>query len=136
MTKEDFTLGMKTERMTDIGLAFKQTGAILAAIELELFTRISNGAGTVDEIAAARPPGAGERARTLCPAPSLPMPALRARGSLSEGTELRSPLLSGEAEDDATPPPRSATSMSADLPHASGAAGSVLRGIAGRKKAR
>ena len=53
MTKEDFTLGMKTERMTDIGLAFKQTGAILAAIELELFTRISNGAGTVDEIAAA-----------------------------------------------------------------------------------
>ena len=35
------------------------------------------------------------------------MAALRARGSLSEGTELRSPLLSGEAEDDeATPQPR------------------------------
>ena len=39
MIKEDFTLGMKTERMTDIGLAFKQTGAILAAIELELFSK-------------------------------------------------------------------------------------------------
>ena len=33
MTKEDFTLGMKTERMTDIALAFKQTGAILAESE-------------------------------------------------------------------------------------------------------
>jgi cyclopropane fatty-acyl-phospholipid synthase-like methyltransferase len=53
MTKEDFTLGMKTERMTDIALAFKQTGAILAAIEMELFTHIANGSGTLDEIAAA-----------------------------------------------------------------------------------
>ena len=53
MTKEDFTLGMKTERMTDIALAFRQTGAILAAIKLELFTHIANGAGTVDEIAGA-----------------------------------------------------------------------------------
>ncbi|MDD9913419.1 MAG: methyltransferase [Rhodospirillaceae bacterium] len=53
MTKEDFTLGMKTERMTDIALAFKQTGAILAAIEMELFTHIARGAGTIDEIAAA-----------------------------------------------------------------------------------
>ncbi len=53
MTKEDFTLGMKTERMTDIALAFKQTGAMLAAIEMELFTHIAKGAGTVAEIAAA-----------------------------------------------------------------------------------
>ena len=53
MTKEDFTLGMKTERMTDIALAFKQTGAILAAIEMELFTHIARGAGTIDAIAAA-----------------------------------------------------------------------------------
>ncbi|MEC9152002.1 MAG: methyltransferase [Pseudomonadota bacterium] len=53
MTKEDFTLGMKSERMTDLALAFKQTGTILAAIEMDLFTHIANGAGTVDEIAAA-----------------------------------------------------------------------------------
>ncbi len=53
MTTKDFTLGMKTERMTDIALAFKQTGAILAAIELELFTHIARGAGTLGEIAAA-----------------------------------------------------------------------------------
>ncbi len=50
---EDFTRDMKTERMTDIALAFKQSGAILAAIELALFTHIARGAGTVDEIAAA-----------------------------------------------------------------------------------
>ena len=53
MTKEDFTLGMKTERMTDIGLAFKKTGAMLAAIKLEFFTHISNGAGTAAELGAA-----------------------------------------------------------------------------------
>ena len=47
--------------------------------------------------------GAAYAVRGAQPA-SIPMPALRARGSLSEGTELRSPLLSGEAEDDATPP--------------------------------
>lgn len=50
---EDFTRDMKTERMTDIALAFKQSGAILAAIELELFTHIARGAGTVEEVAAA-----------------------------------------------------------------------------------
>lgn len=53
MVKEDFTLGMKTERMTDIGLAFKKTGAMLAAIKLEFFTHISNGAGTAEELGAA-----------------------------------------------------------------------------------
>ena len=63
MTKEDFTLGMKTERMTDIALAFKQTGAILAAIEMELFTHIARGAGTIDEIAAAMGVDAEKAAR-------------------------------------------------------------------------
>lgn len=53
MAEKDFTLGMKTERMTDIALAFKKTGAILAAIELELFSHIAWGAGTVAEIAPA-----------------------------------------------------------------------------------
>ena len=53
MTKEDFTLGMKTERMTDIALAFKKTGTLLAAIEMELFTHIAGGAGTAEELGAA-----------------------------------------------------------------------------------
>lgn len=53
MSTKDFTLGMKTERMTDIALAFKQTGTILAAIEMELFTHIARGAATLDQIAAA-----------------------------------------------------------------------------------
>ncbi len=37
---DDFTHGLKTERMTDIALGFKKTGAMLAAIDLELFTHI------------------------------------------------------------------------------------------------
>ena len=53
MTKEDFTTGKKTERMTDIALAFKKTGTLLAAIELELFTHIAGGAGTAEELGAA-----------------------------------------------------------------------------------
>jgi hypothetical protein len=53
MVKEDFTLGMKTERMTDIGLAFKKTGAMLAAIKLEFFSHISGGAGTAEELGTA-----------------------------------------------------------------------------------
>ncbi len=53
MTKEDFTHGMKTERMTDIALAFKKTGTLLAAIELGLFSHISGGAGTAGELGAA-----------------------------------------------------------------------------------
>ena len=53
MTTEDFTLGLKTDRMTDIALAFKKTGALLAAIKLDLFTHISNGADTIDALAQA-----------------------------------------------------------------------------------
>jgi hypothetical protein len=53
MVKEDFTVGMKTERMTDIALAFKQTGALLGAIELELFSHIARGADTLDKLSAA-----------------------------------------------------------------------------------
>jgi SAM-dependent methyltransferase len=53
MTQDDFTRGLKTERMTDIALAFKRTGALMAAIELDLFTHIENGAETVDDIASA-----------------------------------------------------------------------------------
>ena len=50
MTKEDFTHGLKTERMTDIALAFKKTCSLLGAIELEFFTHIARGAGTVEEL--------------------------------------------------------------------------------------
>lgn len=52
MAQDDFTRGLKTERMTNIALAFKKTGAMLAAIDLELFTHISNGKATADEIGA------------------------------------------------------------------------------------
>ncbi|MBC8241944.1 MAG: hypothetical protein ISR50_01280 [Alphaproteobacteria bacterium] len=53
MAKADFTLGMKTERMTDIALSFKKTGTLLAAIEMELFSHIAGGAGTAAELGAA-----------------------------------------------------------------------------------
>jgi hypothetical protein len=53
MTKKDFTLGMKTERMTDIALAFKKTGTLLAAIDMELFSHVAGGAGTAEELGAA-----------------------------------------------------------------------------------
>jgi SAM-dependent methyltransferase len=52
MATDDFARDLKTERMTDIALAFKKTGAMLAAIDLELFTHISNGLGTAAEIGA------------------------------------------------------------------------------------
>jgi SAM-dependent methyltransferase len=50
---DDFTTEMKTERMTDIGLAFKKTGAMVAAIELDLFTHLAEGAGTAEELGVA-----------------------------------------------------------------------------------
>lgn len=53
MAKDDFTRDMKTERLTDVALAFKKTGTLLAAIKLDLFTHIANGAATTSEIAAA-----------------------------------------------------------------------------------
>ena len=53
MTTKDFTYKLKTERMTDIALAFKKTCALLGAIELELFTHIAGGAGTTEELSTA-----------------------------------------------------------------------------------
>ena len=52
MTKQDFTLGMKTERLTDIALSFKKTCALLGAIELKIFSHIAEGAGTAEELSA------------------------------------------------------------------------------------
>lgn len=40
------------ERLNEMAFGFKKTGALLAAIDLGLFTAVSQGAGTVDEIAA------------------------------------------------------------------------------------
>ncbi len=53
MTREDFTLDMKTERMTDIALAFKKTCTMLGAIDLDFFSHVAAGAGTAAELGAA-----------------------------------------------------------------------------------
>jgi len=50
MTKQDFTVGMKTERLTDIALSFKKTCALLGAIELKVFSHIAEGARTAEEL--------------------------------------------------------------------------------------
>ncbi len=39
-----------TKRLQEMGHAFKQSGALMAAIEVDLFTYISQGAGTIEEI--------------------------------------------------------------------------------------
>ncbi|MCP4225152.1 MAG: methyltransferase [Actinomycetia bacterium] len=41
------------ERLNEMAFGFKKTGALLAAIDLGLFTAIAQGAGTTDEVAAA-----------------------------------------------------------------------------------
>lgn len=73
MAKDDFTLDMKTERMTDIALSFKKTCAMLGAIELELFSHIARGAGTADELGAAMGIEAekADRLITVCKAMDL-----------------------------------------------------------------
>ncbi len=43
---------MKTERLNELGFSFKKTGALVLALELELFTHIDDGHCTVDDIAA------------------------------------------------------------------------------------
>jgi len=53
MAKEDFTAGMKTERLTEMGLAYKMSCTMASAIDLGLFTCISEGADTLERIASA-----------------------------------------------------------------------------------
>ncbi len=48
----DDTGARKTERLNEIGFGFKNAAALRAAIELDLFTAIDQGAGTAAEIAA------------------------------------------------------------------------------------
>jgi hypothetical protein len=47
----DPTRDLKTERLNEMAFSFKKTGALLSAIELGVFTAISEGAGTVAAIA-------------------------------------------------------------------------------------
>jgi hypothetical protein len=42
-----------TERIQNIGFGFKHAAALMAAIELSLFTKISEGASTIEEISSA-----------------------------------------------------------------------------------
>ncbi len=48
--KEDYASSMKTKRLTGMAYAFKNAGTLLAAIELELFTAISEGAATIEQL--------------------------------------------------------------------------------------
>jgi len=50
MSEKDFTSGFKTERMTDIALAYKKSRALVTALDLELFTHIANGADTLEAL--------------------------------------------------------------------------------------
>ena len=51
MSDTDFTAGFKTERMTDIALAYKKSQTLNTAVELGLFTAISEGNDTLEKIA-------------------------------------------------------------------------------------
>ncbi len=48
--KEDYASSVKTERLSGMAYGFKNSGALLAGIELGLFTAISEGAATVEQI--------------------------------------------------------------------------------------
>lgn len=48
---DDYTTTMKTERLNELAFSFKKTGAMLLALELELFTKIDDGHRTIDDIA-------------------------------------------------------------------------------------
>ena len=48
---EDHTASMKTERLNELAFSFKKTGAMVLALELELFTLIDEGKRTVSAIA-------------------------------------------------------------------------------------
>ena len=60
-------------RLQNIAQAYGQSAALMSAVELGLFTKISQGAETVDQIAAARDihPTNAERLVTMCAAMDL-----------------------------------------------------------------
>ncbi len=49
----DPTEGLKTERLNEMAFSFKKTGALILALELEIFTLIHQGKNTVEAIAGA-----------------------------------------------------------------------------------
>ncbi len=51
MASSHDTKRIGTERIQNIGFGFKHAGTLMAAIELSLFTKISEGAGTIEAIA-------------------------------------------------------------------------------------
>jgi 3-hydroxy-5-methyl-1-naphthoate 3-O-methyltransferase len=53
MSETDFTTGFKTERMTDIALAYKKSCTLATALDLELFSAIAGGARSLAQIALA-----------------------------------------------------------------------------------
>ena len=69
----DPTRDIKTERLNEMAFSFKKTGALLAAIDLGVFTAISEGAGTVEAIAekVGIDPEAADRLLIVCKALDL-----------------------------------------------------------------
>ena len=49
--RTDLTVDLKTERLNELAFSFKKTGALVLALELELFTHIDEGRRTVSAIA-------------------------------------------------------------------------------------
>lgn len=49
----DPTVGKNTERLNELAFAFKQSQALAAALEIDLFTAVSQGAGTIEAAAQA-----------------------------------------------------------------------------------
>jgi hypothetical protein len=70
---DDPTRTLKTERLNDIAYSYKQASTLLAALDFDLFTVISEGARTVPEIAAriALPEESTDRLLTVCKAMDL-----------------------------------------------------------------
>jgi hypothetical protein len=83
---DDPTRNLKTERLNDMAYAYKQAGSLLAALELGLFTAISEGARTLPEIAARikLPEESTDRLLTVCKALALVREAGGAYDNLSD----------------------------------------------------
>ena len=73
MSTDDFTAGLKTERMTDLALAYKKSCTMLTGLDLGLFTKISEGVDTLEGLAGALELDAEriDRLLTVCKAVEL-----------------------------------------------------------------
>ena len=72
-TPDDPTIGQNTERLNELAFSFKQSQALAAALEVDLFTAISKGAGTIEETATACDiaPETADRLLIICKAMRL-----------------------------------------------------------------